>query len=196
MSRINLTREQLKKLGVEVSVKKYTTPYERLQKAIKTMEMSKKDDEIFFDIENKSCALILKDIKLLSNNDLLRNDNRKINKFKKLWHQRIFSLVNKNYLEEWDLIKENKMILECLYKPNHGKFMDPDAISAAFKAPLDGLVESNLLIDDKIKHLPLIISKQEKNKEKRDDLVLVLSVADEIEKYYTNFFKKIIKANR
>lgn len=196
MSKIKLTQEQLRKFGVEVTKKKYISPFERLQNAIIIMEKSKKEDEIYFDLKNNSCALILKDIKLISNNDLLRNDNRKINKFKKLWHQRIVDLVEKNYLNEWDNIKENKIILECLYKPSHGRFMDPDAVAAAFKAPLDGLVESGLLIDDKIKHLPLIIPKQEKNNEKRDDLIMVLSSVNNIEKYYTSFFKNFIEADK
>jgi len=196
VSRIKLTREQLIKFGVEVPKKKYTTPFDRLQKAISTMEFSEKEDKLCFDIKNETCALILKDIKLLSNNDLLRNDNRKIIKYKKLWHQRIYNLVSKNYNKDWDNIKKNKIILECLYKPSHGRFMDPDAIAAAFKSPLDGLVESGLLIDDKIKQLPLIIPRQEKNVEKRDDLIMVLTSINNVDAYYTSFFKSFIKVDK
>ena len=196
MSRLKLTPEQLKNFGIELPKKKYVSPFDRLKNAISIMENSKKEDEVCFNLESGSCILILKDIKLISNNDLLRNDNRKVNKFKKLWHQRIIDIVKSNYIKEWDNIKNNEMILECLYKPSHGKFMDPDAISAAFKSPLDGLVEAGLLIDDKPKHLPLIIPRQEKNNKKRDDLIMVLSSIDDINKYYTNTFKNFIETNR
>jgi len=196
VSRLKLSPEQLKKMGIELPQKKYVSPFDRLKNAICIMENSKKDDEIYFNIKEKFCILILKDIKLISNNDLLRNDNRKVNKFKKLWHQRIVNIVKDNYIKDWDNFKSEKMILECLYKPSHGKFMDPDAISAAFKSPLDGLVEAGLLVDDKPKYLPLIIPRQEKNNEKRDDLIMVLTSIDDINKYYTNTFKNFIETNK
>jgi hypothetical protein len=72
VSRLKLSPEQLKKMGIELPQKKYVSPFDRLKNAICIMENSKEDDEIYFNIKEKSCILILKDIKLISNNDLLR----------------------------------------------------------------------------------------------------------------------------
>ena len=173
------------KYGIK-SEKTSTTPFDRLVNAINIMSENGDDDEI--EMLGESCILRLRNIKLLSNNDSLRNDNRKLAKFKKLWHKRIAELVKKVDLSSWD--NKKPMILEFLYLSHRNKLMDADGIVAAIKSPLDGLVGAGLLFDDEQEYLKLIIPMQKKNKKKYDELVLVLSVTENIQKYYTKLFIK------
>lgn len=195
MAKLKLSNKELINLGI-IDKKKYSTPFDRLQKAIKIMKENGKNDQLIFNKEKKIIILKIENMKILSNNDLLRNDNRKIMTYKKLWHKRIKELTSKYDLSEWESFKKLPLILECLYETRSGKFMDPDAITASFKSPLDGLVESGIIFDDKIKNIPLIIPVQQKNKENRDDLTMVLSPAEDIQKYYTNFFKFCLENNK
>lgn len=187
LKKINLTNKDNKD-----KVIKKSNPKKRLENAIDLLKKDEKnEDKIYFNKDFSICVLELKNVTLLSFNDLLRNDNRHIYGFKKTWEKRIKDLVFMKDLSQWNETKKNPIIIEFLYKTD--KFVDPDSICAAFKYPLDGLVRAELLIDDDNTHIPLIIPRQEKRVEKKDDLIIVLSSLSDINKYYTETFKTLIK---
>jgi len=79
-----------------------------------------------------------------------------------------------------------------MYKTKNAQEYDPDAIVSAFKSALDGLVNSGILIDDKVANVPLIIPRQEKTK-KENSLFIVLSKIENVERFYSETFNKVIK---
>ena len=108
------------------------------------------------------------------------------------WHDRVESLVKGVNLSEWEETKKGQILIEFLYKTKNAQVYDPDSISSAFKSTLDGIVNSGLIFDDKVENIPLIIPKQEKTKNE-NSLFIVLSKIDTIEKYYSTYFKDLIK---
>lgn len=194
---IKISSSDLKKLseatGTELGLpkKKARNAFDRLLDATEIMNEPGINDKIYFNDDSSICILEFRNIAFLSNNDLLRIDNREIYKFKMAWHHRVEELAGTTNLTEWNKTKNSPILVEFLYKTKNAQEYDPDAIVSAFKSTLDGLVKSQLLIDDKVENIPLIIPRQEKTK-KENSLFIVLSKLDNVEKYYSNTFKKVI----
>lgn len=198
---VRLNSKDLKKLLADNKLPNDTiskpitrTARDRLNDAIDIMNAEGVDDKIFFNETHNICILEFQNIAFISNNDLLRIDNREIYKLKMGWHNRIEALVKGVSLEKWQRTKENKILIEFLYKTKNAQMYDPDAICSAFKAPLDGLVASGLIKDDNLDCVPLIIPRQEKTKNE-NSLYIVLSECPNIESFYTDTFKMVITKN-
>lgn len=176
-------------------LKKKRTSIDRLKDATATLKKFPVEDKLF--LSGDTIILDFKDIALVSNNDLLRIDNREIYSFKTAWHDRVSNLLKGVDLSNWKT-KENPVIIEFLYKTKNAKVYDPDSIVSAFKSTLDGLVCSGVLKDDTVENIPLIIPRQEKyivkdkDETKINTLTIVISPAYDITKYYTETFKKIL----
>lgn len=193
---VKLTKKELEKLAglnTNIVVKKKTrNSFDRLSDAVDIMRQDNSRDRILFNKDYTACILEFNNIAFLSNNDLLRIDNRYLYKFKMAWHDRVESLIKGVNLSEWEETKKGQILIEFLYKTKNAQVYDPDSISSAFKSTLDGIVNSGLIIDDKVENIPLIIPKQEKTKNE-NSLFIVLSKIDNIEKYYSTYFKDVIK---
>lgn len=200
----NMTLKDLEKLGINIKssinnednldtkkIKKRTS-FDRLKDAIDIMNSSNENDKIFFNEDYSACILQFHNIAFISNNDLLRIDNRYIYKFKMAWHDRVHCLIDKVDLKDWECSKNGQILIEFLYKTKNAQVYDPDSIVSAFKSTLDGLVNSGLIIDDKQENIPLIIPRQEKTKNE-NSLFIVLSRLDNVEKYYSTYFKGVVK---
>lgn len=172
-------------------VKKTRTSFDRLQDATDIVNQKGINDNIYFNEDFSECILEFRDIAFISNNDLLRIDNREIYKLKMAWHTRVDDLVKKVNIEKWEETKKHPILIEFMYKTKNAQEYDPDAIVSAFKATLDGIVNSGLIIDDKVSHVPLIIPRQEKTK-KENSLFVVLSKIGTVERFYSDTFKKVI----
>jgi len=174
--------------------KKKRTSIDRLKDATAILNQYPNDDKIF--ISGDSMILHFDDIALISNNDLLRIDNREIYAFKKAWHERVAHLLKGIDLSDWKT-KEIPVVIEFLYMTKNAKTYDPDSIVSAFKSTLDGLVCANVLNDDTVENIPLIIPRQEKSKlcplrnRKINRLTIVISPALDITRFYSSAFKKI-----
>lgn len=193
---VKLTKKELEKLAglnVDIGVKKKTrNSFDRLSDAVDIMKQDNSRDRILFNKDYTACILEFNNIAFLSNNDLLRIDNRYLYKFKMAWHDRVESLIKGVNLSEWEETKKGQILIEFLYKTKNAQVYDPDSISSAFKSTLDGIVNSGLIVDDKVENIPLIIPKQEKTKNE-NSLFIVLSKIDDIDKYYSTYFKDLIK---
>jgi hypothetical protein len=172
-------------------VKKTRTSFDRLQDATEIVNQKGVNDNIYFNEDYSVCILEFRNIAFISNNDLLRIDNREIYKLKMAWHTRVEELVKKVSLDKWEDTKKNPILIEFMYKTKNAQEYDPDAIVSAFKATLDGIVNAGLIIDDKVSHVPLIIPRQEKTK-KENSLFVVLSKIGNVERFYSDTFKKVI----
>lgn len=172
-------------------VKKTRTSFDRLQDATEIVNQKGINDNIYFNEDYSVCILEFRNIAFISNNDLLRIDNREIYKLKMAWHTRVEELVKKVSLDKWEETKNHPILIEFMYKTKNAQEYDPDAIVSAFKATLDGIVNAGLIIDDKVSHVPLIIPRQEKTK-KENSLFVVLSKIGNVERFYSDTFKKVI----
>lgn len=172
--------------------KKQRDAFDRLEDALKIMNSDSSRDRVLFNSDFSACILEFQNIAFLSNNDLLRIDNRYLYKFKMSWNARIEKLLKGVDISEWNETKKGKILIEFLYKTKNAQIYDPDAIVSAFKSTLDGIVNVGILEDDKVDNVPLIIPRQEKTK-KENCLVVVLSKLDNVEKYYTENFNNVLK---
>lgn len=193
---MKLTNRDLKKIvqssGQKIEgVKTGRTSLDRLIDATDIMNQKGINDNIYFNENHSICILEFRNIAFISNNDLLRIDNREIYKFKMAWHNRVEELVKTTNLLQWNETKKEPLLIEFLYKTKNAQEYDPDAIVSAFKSTLDGLVKSGLLIDDKVAHVPLIIPRQEKTK-KENSLFVVISKIGNVERFYSDTFNKVI----
>lgn len=193
---MKLTNRDLKKMvqssGQKIEgVKTGRTSLDRLIDATDIMNQKGINDNIYFNEDYSICILEFRNIAFISNNDLLRIDNREIYKFKMAWHNRVEDLVKTINLLQWDETKKEPLLIEFLYKTKNAQEYDPDAIVSAFKSTLDGLVKSGLLIDDKVSHVPLIIPRQEKTK-KENSLFVVISKIGNVKRFYSDTFNKVI----
>lgn len=193
---MKLTNRDLKKMvqssGKKIEgVKTGRTSLDRLIDATDIMNQKGINDNIYFNEDYSICILEFRNIAFISNNDLLRIDNREIYKFKMAWHNRVEDLVKTTNLLQWDETKKEPLLIEFLYKTKNSQEYDPDAIVSAFKSTLDGLVKSGLLIDDKVSHVPLIIPRQEKTK-KENSLFVVISKIGNVKRFYSDTFNKVI----
>lgn len=139
-------------------------------------------------------VIVLKNIRLITNNDLLRIDSRKITPYKKYCKERISNSIKDIDIKEWqENTKNKKLKLEYIYMPSHGKKMDNiDGIVGAFKFLIDGLTLSKIIKDDSEKYIPLAFPKQKKG---NDEIYILLTIENNEEKYYSKEFKNLIKKN-
>jgi hypothetical protein len=195
---VKLNNNELKKLinkkSGEEPKKIYRTPADRFQDVLAFNKVNTFSDKISF--QDNFCLIELNHIKLLSNNDVLRIDNRKLTSYKNQCKNRIKNLVNKkdNKYIKWLKFIENRPVkLEYIYAPQHGRKMDTtDGITGAFKYLVDGLVISGLLKDDTDDHIPFIIPKQFKG---NDQIFILMTLIDNIEQYYSQELKSLIQKN-
>lgn len=180
LNRININQDSNKE-------KKQKTPMDRFYSII---DFNQNDTLDTINVTKDKVIINIKNIKLLSNNDMLRIDNRKLTRYKNQCKDRIKNLVNKIDINEWQNNSKNKKIkLEYIYAPSHGKKMDTiDGISGAFKYLIDGLTLSNLIIDDSDEYLPVAISKQFKGS---NEIFILLTLIDNIDNYYSPEFKRL-----
>lgn len=178
----------------EEPVKPKRTAIDRINDAVIIIEQYPNNDKIY--LHKDTLILNFEDIALISNNDLLRTDNRKIYVFKKAWHERVAHLLKNVDLSKWKT-KTVPVVIEFLYCTKNAKRYDPDSIISAFKSPLDGLVEAGVLNDDTVEDIPIIIARQEKSTtcpirdKKINTLTIVISPVNDISRYYSEAFKKI-----
>lgn len=176
-----------------ITTNKKRTAFDRLNDAVKIMNSDNSRDKIFFNEDFSACIIEFHNIAFLSNNDLLRIDNRHLYKFKMSWNERLSSLLNNLDISNWNESKKGKILIEFLYKTKNSQIYDPDSIISAFKSTLDGIVNVGLLEDDKVENVPLIIPRQEKTKNE-NSLIVVMSRLNNVEKYYTDNFNNVLKA--
>lgn len=167
--------------------KKQKSPMDRFYSIVEFNKIDKYDN---IDIYDNKIIINLKNIKLLSNNDLLRIDNRKLTKYKNQCKDRIKNLVKQEEINIWKNSSKNKKIkLEYIYAPSHGKKMDTvDGITGAFKYLIDGLTLSKLIKDDSDEYLPVALPKQFKG---NNEIYILLTLIDNIDDYYSPEFKEI-----
>jgi hypothetical protein len=186
---VRLNKNQLKSLNLsqDPTKKKQKSPMDRFYSVV---DFNKNDEEDSIVISNDKIIINLKSIKLLSNNDLLRIDNRKLTKYKNQCKDRIKNLVNYNAIKKWKESSENKKIkLEYIYAPSHGKKMDTvDGITGAFKYLIDGLTLSGLIKDDSDEYLPVALPKQFKG---NNEIYILLTLIENIDDYYSKEFKDL-----
>lgn len=108
---IKLNRNDLLKLaasaGHQIETKKKTrTSFDRLNDATEIMNQEGINDKIYFNADSSVCIIEFRNVAFLSNNDLLRIDNRDIYKFKMAWHERVHALVKKVDLSAWEETKK------------------------------------------------------------------------------------------
>lgn len=193
---VKINKKDIEKLiGSSIDLappKKQRSAFDRLEDAVSIMKSDNSRDKILFNQDYSACILEFNNIAFLSNNDLLRIDNRYLYKFKMSWNNRIEKLLKGVDLSNWEETKKGKILIEFLYKTKNAQVYDPDAISSAFKSTLDGIVNVGILEDDKVENVPLIIPRQEKTKNE-NSLIVVLSKLDNVEKYYTANFNNVLK---
>lgn len=180
----NIEKEQIKKPK--------RTNVDRLSDAIDLLTCYDNEDRISFNKDFSKCLIEITNITLLSNNDSLRLGARKMLKYKKLWHERIQKIINKDILNKWKASKEEKIVIEFLYEVSTNHFMDYDGRMGAFKAPLDGLIEAKLIHDDKEEFVPVIFGRQRVSKNKIQNLKIILSVEKEPDRFYSKDFLDMI----
>lgn len=188
---IKLNKNDLNKIlkAKNPEKKKYTTPMERMKNILSKYSYS--DMDIAYYDENQF-VIHLKNIRLLTNNDLLRIDSRKITPYKNMCKERIKNVVKKIDLKNWqEKTKDKKLKLEYIYAPDHNKKMDNiDGIMGAFKFLVDGLTISNIIKDDNEDIIPFAFPKQKKG---NNEIVILLTIEENKDKYYSEKFKNFIK---
>lgn len=168
--------------------KKNKSPADRLQSVL-LFNQDNSNDSSF--VDHDQLVIELKDMRLLSNNDLLRIDNRKLTPYKNQCKNRIKNAIKSLDIKSWkEYTKDKQIKIEYIYAPSHGKKMDTmDGIPGAFKYLIDGLTINKLIIDDSDKYVPIAISKQFKG---NNEIYILLTIIDDVENYYSPQFKKII----
>lgn len=166
----------------------------RLKKATDIIRESDSRDVVYFNENFDICIIKLYNVAFLSYNDLLRLDNRSIYPFKMAWHKRLADLFKTVDMDEWIKNNSDEKVIEFIYKTKNGQTYDADSIASAFKSTLDGLVDVKILADDKESNLPLIIPRQEKAKGE-NSLFIVISCAGDINRYYSETFKKVLEGS-
>lgn len=165
------------------------TYYDRLEDAIKTGFVFSNDEII---INKYSIIFKFNDVVFLSHNDILRIHFKRMYRYIKLWKERVKSICKDKDFSEWHEFQDKPMKIEFLYNTKNNEFLDYDSTIGAFKFILDGLTENKIIVDDSMNYVPIILSKQLKNKEK-NSIYVVVSILD-IEKYndyFSDEFKNI-----
>jgi hypothetical protein len=178
--------------NLKINGVKKTTPrtyYNRLNEAIKTGFCFKSDKAY-----NTGEAIIFEfiNVYLLSHNDILRIHYKKMYPYIKLWKERVKHISKEINIEELNKSEDYKLKIEILYITKNSNFLDYDSTIAASKYIIDGLTESNIIEDDSIEFIPIILSKQDKNKEENAIKIVITPITqEEYESYYSKEFKKM-----
>lgn len=165
------------------------TYYDRLEEAIKTGFVYSKDE-----IEISSEYIIFKfnDVVFLSHNDILRIHFKRMYRYIKLWKDRVKELCKDKDFSKWDVNKNKPMKIEFLYNTKNNELLDYDSTVGAFKFILDGFTESGVIVDDSMEHVPIILSKQRKNKDNNSIYVVITPLnINEYNNYFSEEFKNI-----
>ena len=185
-----ITSNEFKKMQ---NKKQSRTYYDRLEDAINYGFNF--DNDIFIQ-EEDSLILKFNDVYFLSHNDILRIHFKRLYKYIKLWKERVKSISKKIDINKWENVKNKLLKIEFIYVNNNNEFLDYDSTIASFKFILDGLTESKIIIDDNQDHVPIILSKQLKSKEKNSIIVIITVLnQEEINNYFSEESKKIIINN-
>ena len=160
-----------------------------LVKAININKFATKDALNF--LEPDTLHLSFSVATLVTNNKLLRQDNRDLFKYKKSWESRIKKLVSKNnfFWKNDDIFK-----LEFIYKVTSKKyFQDIDGLHAALKSVIDGLTLSGIILKDEQDFVPIQIPYQVVDKENPGlDIIITRITKKELYDNFTDITKKII----
>lgn len=166
------------------------TYYDRLEEAIKTGFIYSKDE---IEISEKCIILKFNDVVFLSHNDILRIHFKRMYRYIKLWKNRVKEICKDKNFECWENNKSKPMKIEFLYNTKNNEFIDYDSTMGSFKFILDGLTESGIIVDDSMDYVPVILSKQIKNKECNSIYVVITSLdMEKYENYFSEEFKNII----
>lgn len=172
-----------------------TEAQKRLRDSVDKLSALQKNDELYFNKDYSKCVMKISDVTLLSNNTSLRLGARKMKDYKSLWIDRIKDLRDDAMIEKWKKSLEgNKMLIEFSYDVNWD-FMDYDGRQAAFKAPLDGLEKAGFLIDDSWRNVSMILAKQRKSKDKKPNLIIMISIEEDEDRYYSEEFLNFLDDN-
>lgn len=162
--------------------KKSRTYYDRLEDAI---NFGFNFDKDIIKQDENSLIIEFNEVYFLSHNDILRIHFKRLYRYIKLWKERVINISKKIDKNNWDLIKINPLKIEFIYVNNNNEFLDYDSTIASFKFILDGLTESEIIIDDNQNHVPIILSRQLKSKDK-NAIILVITPIQDID--INNFF--------
>lgn len=167
-----------------------TAAQKQLKKAEEKLSSLSKSDEFYFNEDCTKCILRFNDVTLVSNNASLRLGAKQMKDYKSLWIDRVKDLVTDSILEKWKpSLKDNKILIEFCYDVNWD-FMDYDGRIASFKAPLDGLEKSGLLIDDSWRNVSMILGKQRKSK--IPCLTIMMSIEKDEDRYFSDDFNSYL----
>ena len=193
---MKISQKDLNKIIKNKSTKNTKLPkikrdyYDRLEEAIKTGFVFSKD-EIF--INEKSVIIKFNDVVFLSHNDILRIHFKRMYRYIKLWKDRVKEICKEKDFSTWECNKKKPMKIEFMYNTKNNEFLDYDATIGAFKFILDGLTENGVIVDDSMDYVPIILSKQNKNKDNNSIYVVVTSLdMENYENYFSDEFKNII----
>lgn len=179
-----------KKTKSSNTLKKTRTYYDRLNDAISSGFSFKKDEYKF---ENETLIFSFLDVAILSHNDILRINFKKLYPYIKLWKERVKNTASKIPESQSDYFLNKEVKIEFLFKTKTEKKLDYDSSVACSKFIIDGLVESNILIDDVVDIVPLILTKQIKNKIKENTIIVIISEVNQL--YMENLFSETLKNN-
>lgn len=170
------------------------TYYDRLNDAV-NYGFSFKNDSISINNEKNECILKFENVVLISHNDLLRINFKMAYKYIKLWKDRVKNIVSTLELNDLDIFLNNKVKLEFLIKTKNNQTLDYDASVGCVKFIIDGLVESKILIDDSIEHIPLVLTTQKKVKDDISSIYIVIKKTsdEEIKSFNSDTFNSLLK---
>ncbi len=170
-------------------VKVQRTYYDRLEEAIKTGFVFSKDE---IEISSKSIVFKFNDVVFLSHNDILRIHFKRMYRYIKLWKDRVKELCKDRDFSEWEINKNSPMKIEFLYNTKNNEFLDYDSTIGSFKFILDGFTENGIIVDDSMDYVPIILSKQRKNKNKNSIYVVITPLdLKDYENYFSEKFNNI-----
>jgi len=170
-------------------VKVQRTYYDRLEEAIKTGFVFSKDE---IEISSKSIVFKFNDVVFLSHNDILRIHFKRMYRYIKLWKDRVKELCKDRDFSEWEFNKNSPMKIEFLYNTKNNEFLDYDSTIGSFKFILDGFTENGIIVDDSMDYVPIILSKQRKNKNKNSIYVVITPLdLKDYENYFSEKFNNI-----
>lgn len=165
------------------------TYYDRLDEAIKTGFVFSNDE---VKISSESIVFKFNDVVFLSHNDILRIHFKRMYKYIKLWKDRVKEICKDKDFSEWSINKDYPIKIEFLYNTKNNEFLDYDSTIGAFKFILDGFTENGVIMDDSMDYVPIILSKQRKNKKNNSIYVVITPLnLNEYENYFSKEFKNI-----
>lgn len=181
----------LGELGLKESENKRNNQ-DRLSDAIEKIKVLNEKDKICLNEDKSKCLILLEDVIMISTNISLRLGAKQMHTYKQLWKDRIKNLASDNFLQQWGDISDRQVKIEFLYEIPTKKYMDYDGRIGAFKSALDGLVDAEIIKDDKENFVPIVLGKQQKSKDKKYRLYIIISIEKDFEKYYSEQFNNLL----